>query len=374
MLEIQEQLRSGKTPEEICLPLGITFKVTNGECIFSYDQIASMKNKNHPIVKECRGLILNTSDWSISAMPFRRFMNYGEDGADALPEDLEGCYLLEKLDGSLLTLRWSMPCNAWKVSTRKMIYAEGQVSDIADTSFEKLFWEGASKTRIPKLIEYDILAKGYTYVFELCSMLNRIVTAYPETHISLLTVRNNQTLQESTIVETDNYAELFNCKSPKKYGFKDWASVVDSLKTTDPTFEGYVVLKESSPSHLRVKVKSPKYLAVSKLGFAKTKRNFIECLKLGEKDEHLLYFPENRGYIEEVENGLKSLISTVVSDWERIRSITDRKSFAFAVKECKGSPAFCLFSLFDSKVTPETLMPFIMKMPTDKIAGLLGEK
>lgn len=371
MLEIQEQLRSGKTVEEVCLPLGIVFKETNGEVIFTYDQIASISNKNHPIVKECRGLILNKADWSIAAMPFRRFMNYGEDGADALPSDLEGCFLLEKLDGSLLTLRWSATCNAWKVSTRKMIYAEGQVSDLSDMSFEKLFWEAASKTRIPKLIEYDILAKGYTYVFELCSPLNRIVTLYPESSVVLLTVRNNVTLQEAKLAEIENYSELFNCRTPKKYPFTDWNAIVNSFNETDPTFEGYVVLKEFSPNHLRVKVKSPKYLAISKLSVTKSTKAFIDLLKLGEKDEYLVYYPENKGYIDKIEDSLKSLISTITSDWGRIRSITDRKTYAFAVKECKNSPSFCLFAMYDGKVTPETLEQFIMKMPTEKIAGLL---
>jgi len=374
MLEIQKRLLAGETPDQICTPLGITFKETNGECIFSYDQILSFKFKNDPVIKECRGLILNTSDWSISAMPFRRFMNYGEDGADELPQDLKDCYVMEKLDGSMLTLRWSAPTNSWKVSTRKMIYAEGPVSDLSDMTFEKLFWEAAKNTHIPKLIEYDILSKGYTYVFELCSTLNRIVTLYPETFIALLMVRNNQTLNESTLDELQNYSELFNCRIPRKYSFENLNTVINSFQEShvDPTFEGYVVLKESSPSHLRVKVKSPKYLAISRLSVAKSTKAFIDLLKLGERDEFLTYYPENTGFIEEIEEGINTLISTVSTEWERIRHITDRKSFAKAVFEQNSRIPALMFQLFDHKITPETLFSHIMAMPTDKIANLLA--
>ena len=43
----------------------------------SYDQLESPKG--HPIVRECRGLILSASDnWNVVAYPFNRFANQGE--------------------------------------------------------------------------------------------------------------------------------------------------------------------------------------------------------------------------------------------------------------------------------------------------------
>ncbi len=369
MLEIQKRLLAGETPDQICTPLGIHFKETNGECIFSYDQIESFKFKNDPVVKECRGLILNTSDWSIAAYPFRRFMNYGEDGADELPSDLSDCFLLEKLDGSLVTLRWSKTCNAWKVSTRKMIYAEGNVNDLSSKTFEQLFWEGAAKTKIPKFIEMEILDKGFTYSFELCSPLNRVVTPYAETTITLLLVRNNITLKEASIESLDMFSMLLECGLPKKFSLTAWEEILQSFSNKDAMFEGYVVVKESLPSHLRVKVKNPAYLAISKLNISKSKKAFVELLKLGEKDEYLNYYPENKEFIEKIENSLKIVENTIKTDWGRLQGLLDRKSFALEAVLCKFPHV--LFELFTKKTTLEELSKYLMGMRTEQILNAL---
>lgn len=65
---------------------------------FSYDQLESPKG--NPIVRECRGLILNSAkNWEVVAYPFNRFANIGESWADQIDwnevrvqEKVDGCY------------------------------------------------------------------------------------------------------------------------------------------------------------------------------------------------------------------------------------------------------------------------------------------
>src|SRR5271170_7082534 len=66
-----------------------------------YSQIDSPMNE--PIVRECRGLIVDQADdWRIVAAPYRKFFNHGE--VHAAPIDWPTARVYEKLDGSLMYL------------------------------------------------------------------------------------------------------------------------------------------------------------------------------------------------------------------------------------------------------------------------------
>ena len=59
--------RHNKYPNLICL---------------NYNQLESSP-KDHPVVRECRGLILDEeNNWFVVSYPYKRFFNYGELGAD----------------------------------------------------------------------------------------------------------------------------------------------------------------------------------------------------------------------------------------------------------------------------------------------------
>ena len=115
MLEIQKFLQTA-LPEELTVQLGIKVKrhPKYPELYhFSYDQIESPKE--HPIVHECRGLILNSQDnWKVVAYPFKRFANYGEGWA--APIDWSSARVQEKVDGSMIVLWYYQ--GEWNCSTK----------------------------------------------------------------------------------------------------------------------------------------------------------------------------------------------------------------------------------------------------------------
>jgi len=136
---------------------------------FSYDQIESPRN--HEMVNECRGLILNKNEnWDIVAFPFKRFFNYGETCAGPIYWDT--ARVQEKVDGTLIILYYYD--KKWHVATRGSINASGKVGQW-DFTFEELFW---------KTVPYDLIEEQCvpwsTFMFELVSKYNRVVCVYDE--------------------------------------------------------------------------------------------------------------------------------------------------------------------------------------------------
>lgn len=75
MLEVQKYLKTHSL-EELKDEFDINYKEYDDRVILKY-RIDS-KPKFHPIVKECRGLILSLPNFDVIARGFDRFFNYGE--------------------------------------------------------------------------------------------------------------------------------------------------------------------------------------------------------------------------------------------------------------------------------------------------------
>jgi len=75
MLCVQEFLLT-KNLEDLKNELGIEYNQSDDLVILNYSQIDSPKR--HPIVMECRGLVLEIGTWRIIARSFNRFFNWSE--------------------------------------------------------------------------------------------------------------------------------------------------------------------------------------------------------------------------------------------------------------------------------------------------------
>lgn len=85
----------------------------------------------HPIVKECRGIIIDMSNFAIISFPFTKFFNWNEEAAQETSKNIlktlkeEGknaVKIHEKLDGSLATLYHYN--NEWHVSSSGKIFSK----------------------------------------------------------------------------------------------------------------------------------------------------------------------------------------------------------------------------------------------------------
>jgi hypothetical protein len=99
MLEVQQYLQT-KTFDDLTAELAIVVRKhdTLPLAILNYDQIES-RPKTHPIVRECRGLVLHAETKEVVAKSFNRFFNWGEVAEEMPDFDFSDFVVQSKEDG-----------------------------------------------------------------------------------------------------------------------------------------------------------------------------------------------------------------------------------------------------------------------------------
>lgn len=162
---------------------------------FKYNQLVAKWLR--PETWECRGCILRRTNvtWKFVARPFDKFFNQHE-GHSGVHEkavfdaNIKRYALIEKLDGTNISMWFDSKIGVWRISTLGAITTKN-VGDY-NITFADLFWKttGDKISFVNKLSDFD---KLYTFIFELCCNENRIVTKYKKNKIVLLGIRNLET-------------------------------------------------------------------------------------------------------------------------------------------------------------------------------------
>jgi len=379
-LQIQQYFDNGGTPATLSAELGIKFKPhpKYPELIhFSYDQLESPKD--HHIVHECRGLILNSAqNWEVVAYPFRRFANYGETWA--APMDWSSIRVQEKIDGSLMILWWFE--GTWNVSTKGSPDAGGEVGDWGFT-FSQLFWRTMADRHTASM---NVLELDITYMLELTSAYNRVVCVY-EGAPSLTVIGARQILPGIAYPEIPVTEINIGLPIVREFPLNSLSDIeAASLALNPMENEGFVVLDQNFN---RCKIKSPSYVAIHHLKEGFGARRIIRLIQLGEQSEVLSYFPEYRALFEEISAKIDAMIAGIEKDWAELMVIRDRKEFALeAVERPHPGVLFALFLnkahsvrehiLYSKKVAKkatagsEEIMDFAFSV--EKIEDMLGLK
>lgn len=315
---------------------------TDGEyTILKYDQINS--DLSLPLVKECRGLILDNQNRPV-CVPFFKFFNSFEPNADNI--DWNSARVQEKLDGSIIKLAYFG--GEWRVSTNGTIdaYKSKIYEDLSDiecpyTTYGELWDIAKKKTNL----DYDKLDKNCTYMFELVGPYNKVVVDYKETKIYHIGTRDNTTLQELDID--------IGVEKPKVYPLSTLQGCLDACKDMPFNQEGYVVVDKDWH---RVKIKSPAYVAVHRLknNGDINERAVIELIRENELDEFLSYFPEFKKVIYEYKSILEKMVEDLTTNIKEISKKTyeTQKDFALEVKD-KFNSGFYFMWKKDNTLTPE---------------------
>jgi hypothetical protein len=319
----------------------------------NYNQIDSPKLD--PIVKECRGLILDENDnWKPVAWAFERFFNYGEDGAVDI--DWNTAKVYEKYDGSLAILYWYD--DKWHVSTRGMPDASGEVDGFGIT-FKKLFWEVWNE------LGYELPFVGkinICYSFELMTPYNKIVVQHEKNDLRLIGIRHMDNLQEVF----NNFC--YNWNVAKSYFLNNFEEVVEAANKFKATEgEGYVVC---DANFNRVKVKNPTYVALSHIKDSMSSRRMLEIVRNNEGSEFLQYFPEFKALYSTIKNRLILLEADILYDYYENKLIEDQKEFALKVKDKKYSGI--LFAMRSGKF--ESVKEGLQKINIRSLEGWLDIK
>jgi hypothetical protein len=322
-LNVRRFLRDGNQIGDLSSTLGISiYRHPSLPLVgLKYDQIESPKY--HPIVRECRGIVLEDSTWRVVARPFDRFFNVGED-ADAF-HSFDWCDFdcTTKEDGSLIIVYHYG--GEWHVNTSGS-FGLGNAG-WSGTSWRELFWRTAG-------FEPEILLPHYTYVFELCTPHNKVIRPYAQPATYLLGVIQAENGHELRPEIADAWAHVIGCPRPERHHFRSMAEITAFLEAkaeADKTFEGVVIRDRND---VRFKIKSRSYVELHRLhdnGNICNPKRLVPVVLRGERDEVVAYFPEIAETIDRVASEIEREWSELVKVWRAARTIDSQKDFALSI-------------------------------------------
>jgi T4 RnlA family RNA ligase len=309
-----------------------------------YNQIES--SYAHPEVQECRGLILDANTWDVMSLSFYKFFNIQEGYAH--PIDWESAIIYEKLDGSLIQVYYDKYIKDWCAGTTGTAEGEGEVNNKQGTTFSDLFWQTALKNNP---IFKEVLHPYFTYVFELTSPYNIVVKPHGVASVTLLAMRNNNTLEEVSYNGLVNEAGLLQVPVAKTFDFKgkSFEEISKTLETMPWSEEGYVVCDKNFN---RVKIKNPAYVAVHHLKDKSAEHNIIPIIKTNELDEFIAVFPDRKEEVLNLKASYDKLVVALREVWEELKPLApvseesreQKKTFALKVLATTKERAITNFS------------------------------
>lgn len=313
--------------------------------VLNYNQIETPKNQ---MTSECRGLILNSTTFDVVSRSFDRFYNLGEQPETQIHLDIKKAVVFDKIDGSVIKVYYYR--NKWEISTRGTAFADSDINGFGIT-FREIVLSALGMTEEEFQIEAEnTFNKDSTYIFEVTSMENRVVTHYIGRSLWFLAARNNKTGEYVTPEKM-----LANVKTVPSYKFETLQDCVETAKNLPNLLEGYVIYQDGVPV---CKVKSPAYLAVHAIkGEGLTPKRIMSLVLMNEQHEYLTYFPEDSNAFDPYVAALSNLLTDIKLLHTRTEHITDQKEFALNVKN------YCYSSvLFTSRKLKEDVVSVFHKM------------
>lgn len=326
---IQDFLKNTPNYEEVLNSKGVIVKYKDDLILLSYNLNTAMEHGikidfTDPIVKECRGIILNKNTFDVICYPFSKFGNYTESYADSI--DWLSAKIQEKIDGSLMKLYYYN--NKWNWATNGMIDAND-----APLSDDKTFYDLVKSATNYADINFDSLDKDNTYMFELVSPLKRIVVQYNQTLLYHIGTRNNKTGKELSVD--------IGIRKPKEYNYMSLDECVKFVEEFDDDLlhEGFVVVDKD---YHRIKIKSTSYLAMHRTIDNHKVFTFKRAIRIIRANcvERYKDFPIEYEYLKKVEYDIAKLRKELYE--YLIYAINlfeengyEKKSFALALRDNK---------------------------------------
>jgi hypothetical protein len=365
-LLVQTYLADGGTYESLFADHAVKAKPHNGKVSFVYDQLAA--SNSDPLACQCRGLVLREHTWEVVAYPFNRFFNHGQGEAAAI--DWATARFEEKLDGTLLIVYWDDHDGTWRCATRSMCEAHGDINGhgtfaaLADKAARDA---GVGAGDLHQLMEGVGADRRVTHIFELTGPYNTIVCRYDSLSLTLLGARDLDTFAE---LDPKRDLDWLGFETPREWHFDNIDHLAEVIREWDPMqFEG-IVVKDAAFN--RIKVKSPKYLAVAHAtdSLGSSWRSVVEAVASGAADDiGMMLPPLVRDRVDIVASALARLKQETERDFAEIRGTDDMKSFAFQAQTKLWSAA--LFALKRGKAAD--LDDFIKRSSPDHLLSLCAK-
>lgn len=328
--------------------------------LLKYNQIESPFSEE--IVRECRGLILNSlNSWEVMCCPFFKFFNIQQPEAAKI--DWKTARVQEKLDGSLCNLWWY---NGWNLSTSGCPDGMNQIND-TDLTFGKLFWELFNKQQL----NLEELNQYYTYMFELTSPFNRVVVDHKTSKVTLIGIRNNQTLEE---ISVDSLLAKVVVKGNEDYIVRSYPlttieECLDAANKLNPLeHEGFVAV---DANFNRGKIKVPAYVALHHMKDSCSVAKLAEVVRQGEFEEFSIVvesYPEIKVRFFELVEKYKDIVKSCNDLFNNIKGIESQKEFA--LKACESPYSTVLFSMRKTGKSPQEIIKNMLENAYLRLIGV----
>lgn len=288
--------------------------------IYTYTQKAEIDEiwDTLPIVRKCRGLVLNDDEIIINPMP--KFFNEGMKFAEKIDIYSEDTIITEKSDGYLIQIQNTSEFGL-------IVTSKG--------SFNSKYAECAREW-----VKDFKLSKNITYICELCKDFPgdeaTIVTKHPNPELVLITLRDRDGKEYDP--------SLF--EESKQFTIRRTFTPEEALSYLKKEVEGIVLFDKDS--HNRVKMKTDWFFKMHKLISQCTKKHVLEILKEG-KHVYELPIPDEFlrqmllwecEYMDQYNNMLTRIYEQLdetknMSDKELGLSNNPYKSYLFAIRKNK---------------------------------------
>lgn len=316
--------------------------------VLNYCQISSPKY--HPITLECRSLVLEIpeeggSEWKLVSRSFDRFFNHGETDSGY---NMDSLVAHEKLDGSLIGLFYYD--GEWLYRTKSMIMPTSSIigegltwKDLIEGQLGEGWYKGYS------------LNKEATFILEVTSPENRIVTRYTDRRLTLLSARHI-----TGMYYPDNFLDSLSIMvgwgRPRRYTFSSMNECIESARNLKDLKEGYVIYDQYNEPVC--KVKSPTYICAHHMRGEDglTPKRICNLVITGETAEYLSVFEEDSDAIQPYIDAYNAIIMDTSSLWSKHCAIVNNKEFAAAVIDSPVSNI--LFKMRQGKSVSEAFNTF----------------
>jgi len=184
-----------------------------------------------------------------------------------------------------------------------------------------------------ELFEAAKLNPDITYLFELTSFENRIITHYEGTKLWFLgAIERNTGNDVSTCDMTRLQVAEIGCEFIGQRSFKTIADCLKAVAALPDLDEGYVL--HDQKSNIRIEVKSPKYVALHhRFNGGLNPKQIKELVLTNEVDEYLNYFPDDKEHFEHTRNMLAKLEGDICTAFNMHSHHVSQRDYALAIKD-----------------------------------------
>ena len=281
-------------------------------CIIKYDKHI-VDFKTHAFLRECRGTIIEKKTNKIICLPIIGGVELDEFKNKVNWKD---CVIEESIDGTLITLYYYN--GRWNTATKSTF--DGNCCWNSQETFHNLFEDAVKCVGL----NYKILDTDFCYSFVLCHPKSRNITNYTKPRLYHVSSRNMKTFKEKNEEIGIEKPKLIKLGTFNQCGANTYDELLEVMRL-NMIFdkEGYMLYNKDR--QYRVKIQNPNFAFVHKLkgNHPNILYRLLELQNHSDKDKFLVYFPEYKQKMDNLENDLVKLVDILDSLYTNVKKNRD---------------------------------------------------